>query len=79
MKKIILGLSIFISIQALAVTESTRLRGKVVSFDMKTVTIEIAGQTHTFNRGKLGTQFNALKKGEFIEIDADKKTETENK
>ncbi len=78
MKKLILLISIAFSIQSFAATGSTHLSGKVVSFDAKTVTIEISGKNHTFNREKLGKQFNALKKGEIIEFDA-KDTTTETK
>ena len=63
MKTLILVIGLLISNHILAATESTQLRGKVVSFDLKTVTIEIAGKNHVFDREKLGKQFKGLKKG----------------
>ena len=79
MKNLILVLCLMISIETFGATESTRIRGKVIGFDLKTVTIEIAGKNHIFSREKLGKEFKALKKGEYIEIDTGIETKDEPK
>lgn len=69
MTKIILTFSFVFAVQTFGAITGTFVEGKVVNFDMKIVTIEIAGKKHTFNREKLGPKFKALKKGEIVEID----------
>ncbi len=74
MKTIILCFSLFVAITSHASVESLNIKGKIVSFDLKTVTIEIAGENYKFNREKLGKDFVSLKKGEAVEIAVEKES-----
>jgi hypothetical protein len=74
MKKAILLFGLFLAITSHASLDSLNIKGKIVSFDLKTVTIEIAGENYKFNREKLGKNFSSLKRGEAVEIAVEKKS-----
>jgi uncharacterized membrane protein len=71
-KIIILSFILAIATISQASVNTLNIKGKIISFDMKTVTIEIAGQNYKFNREKLGKSFVSLRKGETVEIDVEK-------
>ena len=56
----------------MASVDSLLIKGRVKSFDAKTVTFEIAGEHFRFHREKHGKMFTSLKRGETIDISIDR-------
>ncbi len=71
---IVIILSFFFATTSFASVNSLNIKGKIVSFDQKIVTIEIAGESYKFNREKLGKDFTSLKTGDAVEISIDKES-----
>lgn len=53
--------------------DSRVYHAKVVRFDAKNVTLQIAGENYKLNREKLGPEFSKLKVNETIEIEVSQK------
>lgn len=75
MRNTLFLVSFFIATSSFASVDSLIIKGRIISFDQKIVTIEIAGESYKFKREKLGKDFNSLKKGETVEISVDKAIE----
>ena len=71
MKIAILVLSFLVAGTANAAVGTVNIKGKITSFDEKSVTIEIAGENYKFDRKKLGKSFSSLKSNETVEISVD--------
>lgn len=54
--------------------DSVEVVAKIVAFDTKNVSLEIAGKNYTFNREKLGKDFRSLKLNENVFIQLDQKS-----
>lgn len=73
MKKVVFIICFVFGSTSIASIENLLVKGRIISFDFKVVTIEIAGENYKFNREKLGKALTALKRGEAIEISIDRK------
>lgn len=71
MKIAILVLSFLAAGTVNAAIGTVNIKGKITSFDEKSVTIEIAGENYKFDRKKLGKRFSSLKSNETVEITVD--------
>lgn len=74
MKNLIIVITFFIATTATASVNGLWLPAKVVSFDLKTVSLEIMGEKYNFLREKLGPAYKNLKAGETFELYIDGKS-----
>ncbi len=62
------------AVPAEAAVHTANLKGRIVSFDQKIVTIELAGQNYKFDRTKLGAEFASIRKGDVVELSLENKS-----